>query len=111
MLKAIRSTLLMLSFVVALTFTATSVSAQEKAQPNKTKVPVTVEKNIDYVLLQIERLQALQDCRNLMGKYSYYHAASRNIDYVELWAPSGRMTALRCPGAFMTAGKGSGDVI
>ena len=46
MLKAIRSTLLMLSFVVALTFTATSVSAQEKAQLNKTKVPVTVEKTL-----------------------------------------------------------------
>ena len=45
-----------------------------------------MEKDINYVLLQIERLHALQACRNLMGCYSYYHTAFRHIDYVDLWA-------------------------
>lgn len=86
MLKAIRSTLFILSFGFAIIFTLTSLSCQEKSKLNETKVPVTLEKNMDDVLLQIERLQALQDCRNLMGMYSYYHSASRHIDYVDLWA-------------------------
>ena len=36
--------------------------------------------------LQADRLEAVQACRNLMGKYSYLHTASRNKEYVELWA-------------------------
>ena len=37
------------------------------------------------LLLQAERLEAIQACRNLMGKYSYYHTAFRNKDYMKLW--------------------------
>ena len=35
---------------------------------------------------KLERLEAAQACRNLMGKYCYYHCAFRNKEYVELWA-------------------------
>lgn len=35
---------------------------------------------------ELDRLEAIQACRNLMGKYAYYHTASRNIDYMTLWA-------------------------
>lgn len=38
------------------------------------------------LLLRIERLEAAQACRNLMGKYSYYHTAFRNKEYIDLWA-------------------------
>ena len=42
--------------------------------------------NLEELPLQIERLQAAQACRNLMGRYSYYHTAFRNKDYMTLWA-------------------------
>lgn len=42
--------------------------------------------NLEALSLQIERLQAAQACRNLMGRYSYYHTAFRNKDYMTLWA-------------------------
>lgn len=42
--------------------------------------------NLEELSLQIERLQAAQACRNLMGRYSYYHTAFRNKDYMTLWA-------------------------
>ena len=42
--------------------------------------------NLEELALQVERLQAAQACRNLMGRYSYYHTAFRNIDYMTLWA-------------------------
>lgn len=38
------------------------------------------------LLLQADRMEAVQACRNLMGKYSYYHTAFRNIEYMELWS-------------------------
>lgn len=41
---------------------------------------------LQALLLQAERLEAVQACRNLMGKYSYLHTAFRNKEYVELWA-------------------------
>lgn len=41
---------------------------------------------LEELTLQSERCQALQACRNLMAKYSYYHSAMRHKDYVELWA-------------------------
>ena len=42
----------------------------------------------DYeaLLHQAERLEALQEIRNLMGRYSYLHSAFRNKEYAELWA-------------------------
>ena len=42
----------------------------------------------DYeaLLHQAERLEALQEIRNLMGRYSYLHSAFRNNEYAELWA-------------------------
>jgi hypothetical protein len=40
----------------------------------------------EELLLQAERVEALQEIRNLMGKYSYLHSAFRNKEYVELWA-------------------------
>ncbi len=42
--------------------------------------------NLEELALQVERLQAAQACRNLMGRYSYYHTAFRNKDYMTLWA-------------------------
>ena len=45
-----------------------------------------LEKRLEEALLRIDRLEAAQACRNLMGKYSYYHTAFRNREYVELWA-------------------------
>ena len=41
---------------------------------------------LEQALRRIDRLEAAQACRNLMGKYSYYHTAFRNREYVELWA-------------------------
>lgn len=38
------------------------------------------------LVVQAERLEATQACRNLMAKYSYLHTAFRNKEYVELWA-------------------------
>ena len=46
----------------------------------------TLEQQLQAALNRIERLEAAQACRNLMGKYSYYHTAFRNRDYVALWA-------------------------
>ena len=42
----------------------------------------------DYeaLLHEAERLEALQEIRNLMGRYSYLHSAFRNNEYAELWA-------------------------
>ena len=41
---------------------------------------------LEQLTLKLERLEAVQACRNLMGKYSYYHTAFRNKDYIDLWA-------------------------
>ena len=41
---------------------------------------------IEELSIQIDRLNGAQECRNLMGKYSYYHTAFRNKEYVQLWA-------------------------
>ena len=35
---------------------------------------------------RLDRMQAVQDCRNLMGEYSLLHTAYRNKEYVKLWA-------------------------
>ena len=45
-----------------------------------------MEKTLHELLLQAQRLEAAQACRNLMGKYSYLHTAFRNKEYMELWA-------------------------
>ena len=51
MVKGIRNTFFILSFVAAFTYIVTSsVSAQEKTGAISTKESVTTEKNIDYVL-------------------------------------------------------------
>nr|WP_298054973.1 nuclear transport factor 2 family protein [uncultured Lachnoanaerobaculum sp.] len=42
--------------------------------------------DLNNLKLQAERLSALQEIRNLMGKYSYLHTAFRNVEYVKLWA-------------------------
>ena len=41
---------------------------------------------LEELTRKLERLEAAQACRNLMGLYSYYHCAFRNREYVELWA-------------------------
>ena len=41
---------------------------------------------LEQLALKLERLEAVQACRNLMGKYSYYHTAFRNKEYIDLWA-------------------------
>ena len=46
--------------------------------------------------LGFARIQAAQDCRNLMAKYLYYHSAGRHAEYVALWA-NREDCALRMP--------------
>ena len=41
---------------------------------------------LNELMLQAERLEAAQACRNLMGRYSYLHTAFRNKEFIELWA-------------------------
>ncbi len=41
---------------------------------------------LNELMLQAERLEAAQACRNLMGRYSYLHTAFRNKEFMELWA-------------------------
>ncbi len=43
-------------------------------------------RDLDALNLGFARIEAAQACRNLMGKYSYYHTAELHRDYVELWA-------------------------
>lgn len=40
----------------------------------------------ENLLRKAENLEALQEIRNLMGRYSYLHSAFRNLEYIELWA-------------------------
>ena len=41
---------------------------------------------LNDLMLQAERLEAAQACRNLMGRYSYLHSAFRNKEFMELWS-------------------------
>lgn len=41
---------------------------------------------LNDLVLQAERLEAAQACRNLMGRYSYLHTAFRNKEFMELWS-------------------------
>ena len=43
-------------------------------------------RNWEELKLGFARIQAAQDCRNLMAKYLYYHSAGRHAEYVDLWA-------------------------
>lgn len=45
-----------------------------------------MNEKLNALMLQADRLEAVQACRNLMGLYSYLHTAFRNLEYVELWA-------------------------
>ena len=47
---------------------------------------MTEQETLELLTLKLERLEAVQACRNLMGKYSYYHTAFRNREYIDLWA-------------------------
>lgn len=44
------------------------------------------EKILKEVMERLEKVEAVNACRNLMGRYSYYHTAFRNYDYMTLWA-------------------------
>lgn len=44
------------------------------------------EKILEELELKLQKLEAQEACRNLMGRYSYFHTAFRNKEYVELWA-------------------------
>ncbi len=46
-------------------------------------------RTIEELKLGFDRIATAQACRNLMGKYSCYHTAMRNKDYVRLWADIG----------------------
>lgn len=43
-------------------------------------------KSYEELKLGFDRIAAAQECRNLMGRYSYLHTASRNIEFMNLWA-------------------------
>ncbi len=47
---------------------------------------MTDEKLLEILENKLARLEAAEACRNLMGKYSYYHTAFRNNEYIDLWA-------------------------
>ena len=47
---------------------------------------MTEQETLEVLTRKLERLEAVQACRNLMGKYSYYHTAFRNQEYIDLWA-------------------------
>ena len=47
---------------------------------------MTEQETLELLTRKLERLEAVQACRNLMGKYSYYHTAFRNKEYIDLWA-------------------------
>lgn len=45
-----------------------------------------MDKVCEELKLQAERLEAVNAIRNIMGKYSFYHTAFRNKEYVEFWS-------------------------
>ena len=47
---------------------------------------MTEQEMLDQLELRLQRIEAAEACRNLMGKYSYYHTAFRNYEYIDLWA-------------------------
>lgn len=47
---------------------------------------MTEQEMLSVLEQKLKRLQAAEECRNLMGKYSYYHTSSRNWEYLDLWA-------------------------
>ena len=47
---------------------------------------MTDQEILEQLDLKLQRLEAAEACRNLMGKYSYYHTAFRNKEYIDLWA-------------------------
>ena len=47
---------------------------------------MTEKEMLEELTRKLERLEAQEACRNLMGKYSYYHTAFRNREYIDLWA-------------------------
>jgi hypothetical protein len=50
---------------------------------------MTQQDVLELLTKKLEKMEACHACRNLMGKYSYYHTASRNREFVELWAKRG----------------------
>lgn len=44
------------------------------------------EKILEQLEQKLRKIEAQEACRNLMGRYSYFHTAFRNKEYVELWA-------------------------
>lgn len=42
--------------------------------------------SLEELNLKLARLEGAEECRNLMGKYSYLHTAFRNNEFVDLWA-------------------------
>lgn len=44
------------------------------------------EKILEQLERKLQKLEAQEACRNLMGRYSFYHTAFRNREYVKLWA-------------------------
>ncbi|MCR5784459.1 MAG: nuclear transport factor 2 family protein [Eubacterium sp.] len=47
---------------------------------------MTENEILEELELKLQRAEAAEACRNLMGKYSYYHTAFRNKEYIDLWA-------------------------
>lgn len=45
-----------------------------------------MDRTIEELKLGFDRISAAQACRNLMGKYSYYHTSMRHKDYIQHWA-------------------------
>lgn len=43
-------------------------------------------KSLEQLNRDYERLRAVHEIENIMGRYSYFHTAMHHIDYLKLWS-------------------------
>lgn len=62
---------------------------------------VIMEVTLDSLAASIENVKALQECRNIMARYCFYHTAFRHREYVEnCWAKRDDCTLMMPWGAY-----------
>ena len=44
-----------------------------------------MEMTLEELNRAYERLRAVREIENMMGRYSFFHTAMRQIDYLKLW--------------------------
>ena len=45
-----------------------------------------MEMTLEELNRAYERLRAVREIENMMGRYSFFHTAMRHIDYLKLWS-------------------------